>query len=120
MTTNAQKLYTEAKQTCLNLGIEPTFKSTRRLVKTGGSAIKNAKNYFSRRDVTQIKDKPYTNEFGDQEPFGSICERNLSYAEDFVAKNMKKFQGGVQNMTDASMLVMQYQRKEIDRLKSDS
>lgn len=120
MTSNAQKLYTEARQTCMDLGMKPDLKSARRVVKTGGNAIKCTKNYQSRRDFTKIEDKPYTNEFGEQEAFGSICRRNLSYAEDFVAKNLKKFQGGVQNMTDASMLVLEYQRKEINRLKKNN
>lgn len=118
MTNNAQKLYTEARQTCMDIGIKPTFKSTRRLVKTGGSTIRSTKNYFNRREVTSIEDKPYTNEFGEQEAFGGICQRNLTYAEQFVAKNLKKGQGLVTNMTEASALVMKYQRKEIDRLKN--
>lgn len=117
MATNAQKLYTEARQTCMDLGMKPTFKSTRRLVKSGGSAIRGTKNYFNRREVMDIETKPYTNEFGEQEEFGSICRRNLEYAGQFVSKNMKKGQGIVTNMTEASDLVMKYQRKEIERLK---
>jgi len=120
MASNAQKLYTEARQTCMDIGIKPTFKSTRRLVKTGGVACKGMKNYYNRREVTNIEQKPYTNEFGEQEAFGSICQRNLDYAEEFVAKNVKKFQGGLNNMTEASNLVMKYQRMEIDRLKGDN
>jgi len=118
MATNAQKLYNEARQTCMDIGIKPTFKSTRRLVKTGGCTIRGNKNYFNRREVMDIEKKPYTNEFGEQEAFGSICQRNLEYAEQFVSKNMKKGQGIVNNMTEASDLVMKYQRKEIDRLKN--
>jgi len=120
MSNNAQKLYTEARNTCMDLGMKPTFKSTRRLVKTGGVAIKSTKNYFNRREVMNIEEKPYTNEFGEQEAFGSICERNLQYAEEFVAKNLKKFQGGLVNMSEASDLVLKYQRMEIDRLKGDN
>jgi len=120
MATNAQKLYTEARQTCMDIGIKPTFKSTRRLVKSGGTAIRSTKNYFDRRDVTNIENKPYTNEFGEQEAFGSICQRNLDYAEEFVTKNMRKGQGLVRNMTEASNLIIKYQRMEIDRLKGDN
>jgi hypothetical protein len=74
------------------------------------------KNYYNRRDITDIEQKPYTNEFGEQEAFGSICDRNLEYAEDFVNKNMKKFQGGVKNMTEASLYIIHMQRQQIQKL----
>lgn len=115
--TNAQQFFAEAKQTCLDLGFTPTIKSARRVLNSGKSSIKSGKNYFARREITDISQKPYTNEFGDQEAFGAICERNLEYAESFVENNMKKFQGGVKNMTDATLYIMRRQRQELNNRK---
>ena len=113
--TNANHFFAEAKQTCLDLGFTPNLKSARRVLKSGKSSIKGSNNYFARREIFDISEKPYTNEFGDQEAFGSICERNLEYAESFVENNMKKFQGGVKNMTDATLYIMRRQRQELNR-----
>jgi hypothetical protein len=113
--TNANQFFAEAKQTCLDLGFVPTIKSARRVLKTGKSSLRSMKNYYDRKEITDISEKPYTNEFGDQEAFGSICERNLEYAESFVENNMKKFQGGVKNMTDATLYIMRRQRQELNR-----
>lgn len=117
--TNANRIANEAKQACLDLGFEPNISSARKILKRGKSAIKGYKNYLMRREVYDIKEKPYTNEFGEQEAFGSICERNLEYAEGFVNKNMKKFQGGVSNMTDASLYIMKKQREQLDKFKGN-
>lgn len=115
--TNAQQFFAEAKQTCLDLGFTPNIKSARRVLNSGKSSIKSGKNYFARREIADISQKPYTNEFGDQEAFGAICERNLEYAESFVENNMKKFQGGVKNMTDATLYIMRRQRQELNNRK---
>jgi hypothetical protein len=115
----AKTLYKEAQQTCLDLGLSPTLGSARRVLKTGKTSIKSMSNYYVRREVLEIADKPYTNEYGQQEPFGDICERNLEYAEMFVERNMNKFQGGVRNMTEASRFVIQEQRKQIKKLKAN-
>lgn len=120
MTTNAQKLYTEARQACLGLDLKPTLGSARRLIKSGSSSIRGMKNYYQRREVMNISHKPYTNEFGEQEEFGSICDRNLPYAEKFVQKNLSKFEGGVRNMTEASIFVMRKQREQLNELLSKS
>lgn len=114
--TNANQFFAEAKQTCLDLGFVPTIKSARRVLKTGKSSLRSMKNYYDRKEITDISEKPYTNEFGEQEAFGSICERNLEYAEGFVNKNMKKFQGGVKNMTEASLHIIHMQRIQIQKL----
>ena len=114
--TYAKTLYNEAKQACLELGLSPNLGSSRRLLRSGKTAVKGLKNYTLRKDEKDISKKPYTNEFGEQEPFGMICDRNLEYAEDFVQKNMAKFEGGVKNMTEASFLIMQKQRQKIKSL----
>ena len=114
--TYSSTFYAEAKQACLDLGLQPNLGSTRRILKTGASTIKNMNNYFDRREITDIEKKPYTNEFGEQEPFGDICDRNLEYAERFVEKHMDRFQGGVKNMTEASLFVMRKQREQIKKL----
>lgn len=117
MTNAYQKaLYKEAQQACLDLGLTPDLKSSRRILQSGKSSIKGMENYQNRKTETDIAKKPYTNEYGEQEPFGDICNRNLPYAEDFVQKNMAKFEGGVRNMTEASLFVMRQQRVQIDRL----
>lgn len=115
--TNANRIANAAKQACLELGLEPTFKSSRRVIESGKTSIRSFKNYHNRREITNIAEKPYTNEFGEQEAFGDICERNLEYATVFVEKNMGKFQGGVNNMTEASMYIMKKQRQELKNLK---
>lgn len=115
--TNANRIANAAKQACLDLGLEPTFNSARRVLDRGKSSIRSLKNYYNRREITNIAEKPYTNEFGEQEAFGDICERNLEYATVFVEKNMNKFQGGVNNMTEASMYIMRKQREELKNLK---
>lgn len=115
-TTTANRIAAEAKQACLDLGLSPELPSVRRVLKTGKSAIKSMSNYYNRRPITDIELKPYTNEFGEQEPFGEICDRNLEYAEVFVEKNMAKFEGGIRNMTKASTLVMRKQRQKIEEL----
>ena len=119
MTSTVAKVWNEAKQQCLDLGMEPSVKSATKLIKRGGSSVKNMRNYFSRREVTDIELKPYTNEFGKQEPFGEICDRNMEYAEAFVNKNMNKFQGGVSNMTSAALFIMRKQREQIDKMKDN-
>jgi len=115
--TNAAKLYEQSKQFCMDLGLLPDLENASRLLKSGASSVRGNLNYRTRKDVTDIALKPYTNEFGDQEAFGSICERDLEYAEKFVAKTMRRFQGGVQNMTEASMHIIRCQREEIKKLK---
>lgn len=117
--TTANRIATEAKQACLDLGMEPSVYSARKILNRGKSAITGYKNYLNRREVYDISEKPYTNEFGEQEAFGAICDRNLEYAENFVNKNMKKFQGGVGNMTDASLYIMKKQREQLNKLKSN-
>lgn len=117
--TYSNTFYTEAKQACLELGLSPNLGSTRRILRAGKSSIKNMNNYYDRREILEIEKKPYTNEFGDQEPFGSICDRNLEYAERFVEKHMDRFQGGVKNMTEASILVMRKQRQKIKELSGN-
>ena len=114
--TYANALYTEAKQACLDLGLQPNLGSSRRLLRSGKAAVKGANNYYNRKNETDIAKKPYTNEFGEQEAFGSICERNLEYAENFVKKNAAKFEGGVANMTEASFYIMRMQREQIKAL----
>ena len=114
--TYASALYTEAKQICLELGLAPNLGSSRRILRSGKTAVKGATNYYNRKGETDISKKPYTNEFGEQEAFGAICDRNLEYAEDFVQKNMAKFEGGVKNMTEASFYIMRIQRAQIKAL----
>lgn len=114
--TYANTFYTEAKQACLELGLSPNLGSSRRLLRSGKTAVKSSNNYYNRKNETDIAKKPYTNEFGEQEAFGSICERNLEYAEDFVKKNSAKFEGGVANMTEASFYIMRMQREQIKAL----
>lgn len=114
--TYANALYTEAKQACLELGLAPNLGSSRRILRSGKSAVKGATNYYNRKNEKDIAKKPYTNEFGEQEAFGLICDRNLEYAEDFVQKNMAKFEGGVKNMTEASFYIMRIQRAQIKAL----
>jgi hypothetical protein len=117
--TNANRIANAAKQACLELGLEPTFKSSRRVIESGKTSIRSMKNYYNRKEITSIEQKPYTNEFGQQEAFGSICARNLEYAEGFVQKNMAKFEGGVNNMTEASFYIMRIQREQINKLSSN-
>lgn len=114
--TYANTFYAEAKQACLDLGMSPNLGSSRRILRSGKTSVKGMKNYFNRREVADIAQKPYTNEFGEQEAFGDICDRNLEYAEAYVEKNMAKFQGGVKNMTEASLFVMRKQREQIKQL----
>jgi hypothetical protein len=115
--TNAAKLYNQSKQFCMNLGLLPDFDNASRLLKSGATSVKGNLNYHSRKDIVDIALKPYTNEFGEQEAFGSICSRDLEYAEKFVEKTMSRFQGGVKNMTEASMHIIRCQRAEINKLK---
>jgi len=117
MTSTVAKVWNEAKQQCLDLGLEPSAKNATKLIKRGGSSVKNMRNYFFRREITKIELKPYTNEFGKQEPFGEICDRNMEYAEAFVNRNMNKFQGGVSNMTTAALYIMRKQREQINNMK---
>lgn len=115
--TTVAKVWNTAKQECLDLGMTPTVDNAKSLIKRGGTSVRTMQNYVDRKDVTDIRQKPYTNEFGEQEAFGDICERNLEYAEQFVRKNMKKFQGGVKNMNVASLYIIQKQREQLDNLK---
>ena len=115
--TTVAKVWNAAKQQCLDLDLPPNEYNAKKLIKRGGSAIKNFRNYLDRKDVVNISEKPYTNEYGEQEAFGSICDRNLEYAELFVQKNMRKFQGGVDNMTHATLYIMRKQREQLDKLK---
>ena len=117
--TYPNTLYTEAKQACLELGLAPNLGSSRRILRSGKTAVKSSTNYYNRKNETDIAKKPYTNEFGEQEAFGSICERNLEYAEDFVKKNAAKFDGGRQNMTEASLYIMRKQREQIKALSGN-
>ena len=117
--TVAAKVWNTAKQQCLDLGLEATVDNAKKLIRRGGSSVKNMQNYHARQDVTDIELKPYTNEFGEQEAFGAICDRNMEYAERFVEKNMAKFQGGVNNMTDATLYIMRRQREQLDTLTSE-
>ena len=117
--TYANTFYAEAKQACLDLGLSPNLGSSRRILRSGKTAVKSASNYYHRKDEADISKKPYTNEFGEQEAFGDICERNLEYAEDFVMKNLAKFEGGVKNMTEASFYVMKMQRQQIKALSEN-
>ena len=116
MTVTAN-VWNTAKQQCLDLGMAPNENNAKKLIKRGGSSVKNMRNYVARNDITDIEQKPYTNEFGEQEAFGSICERNMEYAERFVEKNMSKFQGGVNNMTIAAMYIMRRQRQQLNKRK---
>ena len=115
--TNAAKLYGQSKQFCMDLGLIPDFDSASRLLRSGVSSVRGNLNYRTRRDIVDIAKKPYTNEFGKQEAFGSICYRDLEYAEKFVEATMSRFQGGVKNMTEASMYIIRCQRAEINKLK---
>lgn len=117
--TTANRIAAEARQACFDLGLAPSLPSIKRILKTGKTSLRNMKNYYSRKDITDIAKKPYTNEFGQQEAFGSICERNLEYAEGFVQKNMAKFEGGVNNMTEASFYIMRIQREQINKLSGN-
>ena len=45
------------------------------------------------------------------------ASRLLEYAEKFVEATMSRFQGGVKNMTEASMYIIRCQRAEINKLK---
>jgi len=116
MTVTAN-VWNTAKQQCLDLGMAPNENNAKKLIKRGGSSVRNFRNYLERNEITEIEHKPYTNEFGKQEAFGSICERNMEYAEHFVEKNMKKFQGGVNNMTIAAMYIMRKQREQLNKRK---
>ncbi len=107
---NHKVLYSEAKQACFDLGLEPNMESSRRILQSGKTSIKSMANYNNRKNETDIAKKLYTNEYGEQEAFGDICKRNLTYAESFVQKNMAKFEGGVRNMTEADDYVMRQQR----------
>ena len=115
--TSATKVWNTAKQQCLDLNLKPTVDNANKLIRRGGSSVKNMRNYNARSEITDISEKPYTNEFGDQEAFGSICDRNIGYAEQFVDKNMRKFQGGVSNMTIAALYIVRRQREQLDNLK---
>lgn len=117
--TSAAKVWNTAKQQCLDLELEPTVDNANKLIRRGGSSVKNMRNYNARSEITDISQKPYTNEFGDQEAFGSICDRNIEYAEQFVDKNYKKFQGGVSNMTNAAMYIVRCQRERLNMLTVD-
>lgn len=114
---NAAKLYDQSKQFCLELGLLPDISNASRILKSGASSVRGNINYNRRKDITSIADKPYTNEYGQQEAFGTICDRDLEYAEKFVEKTMSRFQGGVKNMTEASMYIIRCQRAEIKKLK---
>ena len=118
MTVTA-KVWNAAKQQCLDLDLPANENNAKKIIKRGGSSIRNMRDYLSRREIVDIEDKPYTNEFGKQEAFGSICDRNMEYAELFVQKNMNKFQGGVNNMTIAAMYIMRKQREQLDTLTSE-
>ena len=115
--TTVVKVWNAAKQQCLDLNLEPNEHNAKKLIKRGGSSVKNMRNYFARQDITNIEQKPYTNEFGEQEAFGSICDRDMEYAENFVNKNMAKFQGGVNNMTIAALYIMRKQREQLNKRK---
>ena len=111
-TTNAQtryealELYTEAKESALSLGLDANISTARRFLKNGLSSVRGSMNYTARRNVVNIALKPYTNEFGEQEAFGSLCDRNLPYAEKFVLENLNRFEGGVNNMTEAMKYII--------------
>jgi hypothetical protein len=117
---NHKVLYSEAKQACFDLGLEPNMQSSRRILQSGKTSIKSMANYNNRKNETDIAKKFYTNENGEQEAFGDICKRNLIYAESFVKKNMAKFEGGVRNMTDASLHVMRQQRVQESRFDTSA
>lgn len=115
--TTVAKVWNAAKQQCLDLGLPANESNAKKLIKRGGSSVRNMRNYLSRCEIMDIEEKPYTNEFGKQEAFGSICDRNMEYAERFVEKNMNKFQGGVNNMTMAAMYIMRRQREQLNKRK---
>lgn len=115
--TSAAKLFDQSKQFCMDLGLLPDLDNASRLLKSGAASVRGNINYRSRKDIVDIAEKPYTNEFGKQEAFGSICDRDLEYAERFVEATMSRFQGGVRNMTEASMYIIRCQRAEINKLK---
>jgi len=117
--TTISAVWNTAKQQCLDLDMKPSVGNAKKLIKRGGRSVKDAKNYVARQAFVNIADKPYTNEFGEQEALGSICDRNMEYAERFVEKNMAKFQGGVNNMTDATLYIMRRQREQLDTLTSE-
>lgn len=117
--TTISSVWNTAKQQCLDLDMTPTVNNAKKLIKRGGRSVKDARNYVARQAFMNIADKPYTNEFGEQESLGSICDRNMEYAEQFVEKNMAKFQGGVNNMTEATLYIMRRQREQLDTLTSE-
>lgn len=117
--TTISSVWNTAKQQCLDLDMTPTVNNAKKLIKRGGRSVKDARNYIARQAFMNIADKPYTNEFGEQEALGSICDRNMEYAEQFVEKNMAKFQGGVNNMTEATLYIMRRQREQLDTLTSE-
>lgn len=117
--TTLSSVWNAAKQQCLDLDMTPTVNNAKKLIKRGGRSVKDARNYVARQAFNNIAEKPYTNEFGEQEPLGLICDRNMEYAEHFVEKNMAKFQGGVNNMTDATLYIMRRQREQLDTLTSE-
>jgi len=116
MSKAAKNVWMSAQQSCLDLGIMPTEDNAQTLIKRGATSVKSGQNYAARSGIQDVSQKPYTNEFGEQEILETICDRNMEYAERFVERNMAKFQGGVHNMTLASLYIMRRQRQKLDEL----
>ena len=59
--TSAAKVWNTAKQQCLDLNLKPTVDNANKLIRRGGSSVKNMRNYNARSEVKDISQKPYTN-----------------------------------------------------------
>ena len=70
--TTISSVWNTAKQQCLDLDMKPSVGNAKKLIKRGGRSMKDAKNYVARQAFINIADKPYTNEFGEQDNGDSV------------------------------------------------
>ena len=113
MTNITNRVFKQFKTTATQLGLPLTDGTSSKLFNRARSSIVGGRNYTTRKVVTHVADKPYVNEFGEQEALSSIADRNFDYAWDSVQRNKDRFEGGVNNMTECQQYLTSILRNKI-------